>query len=55
MKYVLYYRHDGQFDTTTVYDSHDEAKDDVAELGDVIVAPLVFQTDLHIPPWRNSL
>jgi len=45
VKYVLYDHDVGHLATTTVYDSFDEAKDDAAELDDVIVVPLVFATD----------
>lgn len=45
VKYVLYDHDVGHLATTTVYDSFDEAKDDAAELDDVIVVPLVFETD----------
>jgi len=45
VKYVLYDHDVGQLATTALYDSLDEAKDDAAELDDVIVVPLVFETD----------
>ena len=45
VKYVLYDHDVGHLAATTVYESFDEAQDDAAELDDVIVVPLVFETD----------